>query len=1299
MASKSFFELILLLHLRYLLHLCPTGGHGGGGGGCECRHEAQVAGLADGGDGQRRRLPTRHRAQEPADKRVPHHPAQADGQADARRHPRAQIAVRVVQAARFLLQPRCLLIDYINLSRLSPTLTKGRTSSMRYVVADIFPAALEHTNREGLCLILLVQGDDGDSFYLVYSGRVEVVKNEIDNPARTNGTIHLTFLGPGDTFGERALLSNTDVRAASVIVAGAPAELVFINRVVFSELLKESHDSSNTHTLEITKRFRSNKDIVRNIFMRSSTQRSEKDLKFAVEYLKSVKFFSRFSFEVRKQLCKVMRLVSAVTNTVLFAEGQIGRHFYIIFSGCVDVSVRVKNRFEETKESVVSRLGEGEYFGELALSQADGVRRATVMCTEFCELLVLGRDEYEPLIKKYQNEYHAQYAQMLRKNPYFIGSEWDDNTIEGMCSVMTEKYIPYKGEICKQGSRASELFVVTRGECRIIHEGKHPITNARQVYELGRYGPNSVLGCAEASAGKFNDIFVREYSILAESPMKILVLSRFDIFHLMSAEARASLQRSSNGYIRESIPSRALKSVAWEKYKKEFITSVMAENQHQPFGLVGGRSDRSPISIHQNAALGKSQSAPLLPLNEARILIDPGSLMLERRRGVTKLGASGAVRQINVNCSNELQLNNRNNETGSEENDDRATSPEGTSKSRSSSHPQDSKDVSNLHAKVSRSAPGSSLLQRRSSTTTVLAFKLQQDGHRAKLPPVAQDDCAPTIQAPLVALAGSGSSKSLNHRSNVLGDANVTGKSSRSLFPAVSPIKEVKSEETSAAKQYRSDLRRCGRIRTEKTDNSLNALKNGPAGASTTVTANAATIWDPIHGVCQPFAVLGFMKEQTLRPPSRGISLSLSSAKLSKSTKSAADQLRKAAAAVSVTGHMEFTRFRVFGKFRDIDDALNLFRQICTVEKNAGLSEGHDCSRFAIYKEDEMTMALENFPSVDAGATAQFSAADLPQATGQRFACVSVSLQFAGTTCIESIVVHVYQCFPTPQSAVRFARQVASTLLAPTALSIVPLFEWISLAELDRFDARNNDLEQELELAMSSGGRESTWKARKEALKKGACLTLRAVRKHVPAVLGRCTADRRVYEFPLAIRRVVLQLQPVLGRLQREEAVLVDRSSSRFGPPLLEPALAGVEEGQAPTETVYIFTNDVIAPAAIDIRVLVALATDNGGTINIGIRERQLQRDGCGAQRRDKHSGHGQHRCRYFEEGYDGDDGKRRTPQISCPEDLIELTKVADLERKRTSGACLKYREEEEQGQERRVNKLNPVCRYAVITS
>lgn len=338
------------------------------------------------------------------------------------------------------------------------------------------------------------------------------------------------------------------------------------------------------------------------------------------------------------------------------------------------------------------------------------------------------------------------------------------------------------------------------------------------------------------------------------------------------------------------------------------------------------------------------------------------------------------------------------------------------------------------------------------------------------------DESISTSHSLPLTLTRSGSSKALNRRAD---NSNIE------KSPRVPPITAVTTE-------FRSELRRCGRIRVEKLDNALTAAKNGTVGASTATVVTAATIWDPIHGVCQPFAVLGFMKEQAARPVSRGISLSLSASKTSRSAKSATDQLRKAAvAAVSAASHPEFTRFRVFGKFRDIEDALELFRRICAVEKTAGISDVRDCSRFAVYKEDEMTMALENFPSVALDASevgphdAQFSAADLPQATGQRFACVSVCLQPTGATCIEAIVVHVYQCFPTPQSAVRFARQVAMTLLAPGALSIIPLFEWIALSELERFDARNNDLEQELELAMRRGGRESTWKARKEAVKRG----------------------------------------------------------------------------------------------------------------------------------------------------------------------------------------------------------------------
>ncbi|RLN76470.1 hypothetical protein BBJ28_00007345 [Nothophytophthora sp. Chile5] len=831
---------------------------------------------------------------------------------------------------------------------------------------------------------------------------------------------------------------------ASALIASAPTELVLINRVVFAELLKESHDAdSNANTLEISKRFRSNKDIVRNIFLRSSSQRSEKDLKFAVEYLKSVKFFSRFSFEVRKQLCKVMRLISSVSNTVLFEEGQVGRHFYIIFTGCVDVSVHIKNRFEETTESVVSRRGEGDYFGELALSQADGVRRATVMCTDFCELLVLGRDQYEPLIKKYQNEYHAQYAQMLRKNPYFLGPEWDDNTIEGMCSVMAEKYIPFKGEICKQVRQQSRC--------------------------------------------KFNDIFVRDYSILAESPMKILVLSRFDIFHLMSAEARASLQRSSNGYIRESIPSRALKSVAWDKYKKAFLSSVLAEKHQQqdgPFG--GGRGSARPSNVialeGDSRGLGKSQSTPLLSgRGVAQPLVAPGCLILERRRGVAvKAGGYGRARPAHGSPKATMPQGDKTiapqeggDDTGLTSDEAEAAAAlsaaagEISSIGRSHSLPPDGTGVlvGGLQgAKPERNVAAGPAKLYRSSTTT--APGLSPSG-RFKLPFLSQSK-----------LSEDGSSESPPDQQRVAGASALSKRrispetaDSRGFplekplaLPGVSPLKAeaVAEVSTSSSGGFRYDLRRCGRVRTDKVESALIAARNAPAGAA------AASLWDPVHGVCQPFAVLGFMMEILLRPVSRGTS----SSSKPRTTKSVADQLRQVAAAPTAAGNLELTRFRVLGKFRDVNDALDLFRRVCAVERAVSVGDGRDCSRFAIYKEDEMTLALENFPSGDAAASEQFGAADLVQATGQRFACVGVILPHSGGASVESVAVHVYQCFPTPQSAVRFARQVAATLLAPGALSIVPLFEWIPLAELERFDARSADLEQELEQLMRRGARE-----------------------------------------------------------------------------------------------------------------------------------------------------------------------------------------------------------------------------------
>jgi hypothetical protein len=258
----------------------------------------------------------------------------------------------------------------------------------------------------------------------------------------------------------------------------------------------------------------------------------------------------------------------------------------------------------------------------------------------------------------------------------------------------------------------------------------------------------------------------------------------------------------------------------------------------------------------------------------------------------------------------------------------------------------------------------------------------------------------------------------------------------------------------------------------------------------------SSSIWNPIHGISQPFCLVGFLKENLTE-------------KMSPVTKKEANPI------VIVKDVQVITAFRIFGKYIDIDDTLRMFREICELESTPFSDK--DISRFAIYKENEITMVLENFFTSKEQAAAAFSSSntpsradeshsisvvknenevqanephefrliDLQAQNGQRFACISVFHE-NNSHVIESMLVSVYQCFPTAQSALRFAKQINATSLANATLLIVPLFEWIRLDMLEHFDAKSPELEQNLEKAMysNSGKYYSTSKARKDAMKR-----------------------------------------------------------------------------------------------------------------------------------------------------------------------------------------------------------------------
>lgn len=80
-------------------------------------------------------------------------------------------------------------------------------------------------------------------------------------------------------------------------------------------------------------------------------------------------------------------------NTVLFQEGDLGEEMYIVQSGKVKISKRIRG-----VEKTLATLEKGEFFGEMAILN-DKPRSATAETIEDCDMLVIDRKTFEALIR------------------------------------------------------------------------------------------------------------------------------------------------------------------------------------------------------------------------------------------------------------------------------------------------------------------------------------------------------------------------------------------------------------------------------------------------------------------------------------------------------------------------------------------------------------------------------------------------------------------------------------------------------------------------------------------------------------------------------------------------------------------------------------------------------------------------------------------------------------------------------------------------------------------------------------
>ena len=114
-----------------------------------------------------------------------------------------------------------------------------------------------------------------------------------------------------------------------------------------------------------------------------------------------------------------MENVKLGKGTVLFSEGDIGDHLYVIVEG----KLKLGTSSGDGRENLLSVLGPGEMFGELSLFDP-GPRTATATAVTDVRLLSLGHDKVIPWVTEHPQgalDLLGRLSQRLRRTNEVVG--------------------------------------------------------------------------------------------------------------------------------------------------------------------------------------------------------------------------------------------------------------------------------------------------------------------------------------------------------------------------------------------------------------------------------------------------------------------------------------------------------------------------------------------------------------------------------------------------------------------------------------------------------------------------------------------------------------------------------------------------------------------------------------------------------------------------------------------------------------------------------------------------------------
>jgi len=312
--------------------------------------------------------------------------------------------------------------------------------------------------------VIVKQGAEADSFYLLVSGRARVVKE-----TASGGEIALTTLRPGDEFGELALISgghrNATVRCSTAV------DVVRLDSQKFLPLLKEFPELKKS--IETTARLRT-----------------------LHGFLYEFSNFGRLSVHALRAIVERLSPVAFQKGDFIVREGDPAGPMYILQTG----RVRVFRGAGGAVRNLAFYRG-GDFFGELSILNGSP-RAASAEAVTDCELLALSPEAVRdlkdgfPEIRKFLEDRLARYRP----------------DVDARVPLDFAEIVPARGRVCDTKDVEDEAERTTNDEPFSADRG--PFRKSRgRIRRMPHIEQIDEMDCGPACLGMIARHFGRDVSL------------------------------------------------------------------------------------------------------------------------------------------------------------------------------------------------------------------------------------------------------------------------------------------------------------------------------------------------------------------------------------------------------------------------------------------------------------------------------------------------------------------------------------------------------------------------------------------------------------------------------------------------------------------------------------------------------------------------------------------------------------------------------------------------------------------